>query len=83
MGFDAGAAVQLMNQLIPVICRVLGFRFGWVLFGAEGRLVCFCFLTHSLFDPLGEILKQNVQLIEFQSCKTFILGIKAHAHGST
>lgn len=40
------------------------------------------FLTHPPFDPLGGTLKQNVQLIKFQSCKTFILRIKAHALGN-
>lgn len=48
-----------------------------------GEVFCFFyFLTQSECDPLGGTLKQNVQLITFQPCETFILGLKARALGN-
>lgn len=87
LGFGDDTAVQLINQLFPVICGVflgLGLaRFCWGIRGFFCLFFLFAwFLTHSPFDPLGGTLKQNVQLIKFQSCKTLILGIKAYALGN-
>lgn len=49
-------------------------------FEASGFL-CFV-LTCTQFDPIGGSLKQNIWLMKLWLCKTFILGITAHALGN-
>lgn len=85
LGFGDGSTIQLVNQLLSVICAVF---LGLVLAGFCQRLREFgvvsvaCSIRHSPFHPLRGTLKQNVQLSKFQSCKIFVLEIRARAPGN-